>query len=163
MGTERATRRFPAANPPPCVVSAVATLPRFQARLLSLEHIFLNGRRTACVAALTSAGLITLPSWGPSGLRLWQFISSLPHWVWPCTSQHWIALLRLKTTRKRERPNPATRSIRYVPTTCHVVNRRRPDNKALAAAARRAGLDPRAARVGAKPRWPGLTRPIELD
>ena len=83
-------------------------------------------------------------------LRAQAVISSLPHWVWPCTSQHWIALLRLKTTRKRERPNPATRSIRYVPTTCHVVNRRRPDNRALAAAARRAGLDPRAARVERK-------------
>ena len=48
------------------------------------------------------------------------------------------------------RPTPATRSKHYVPTTCRMANRRRPDDRGLAAAARRAGLDPRAARVERK-------------
>ena len=49
-----------------------------------------------------------------------------------------------------------TRSMRYVPTTCRMPNRRRPARRGLAAVARRVGLDPGAVREERKTSLAGV-------
>ena len=69
----------------------------------------------------------------------------------PCTTRSAIKVSTPWAECERVGPaqleaDPMTRSMRYVPTTCRMPNRRRPARRGLAAVARRVGLDPGAVR-----------------